>query len=169
MIFSHTWKMVLSGQKTVTRRLVKPGEYDTIQPDERWPITDWDKLTCEVPHSQMHLVTVDAVYTASGRVKWRVGQTYAVQPGRTEKGIARIRLTGIRRERLQDITEEDAWAEGCYEKITDWIEFGEVMQAEYSSVEVYADLWYSIHTAPGTTWADNPEVWVLEFELARGA
>jgi hypothetical protein len=60
---------------------------------------------------------------------------------------ARIRITAIGRERLQDITEADAKAEGV------------------ESVEAYKALWQSINTKKGTRWEDNPEVWVLSFKV----
>lgn len=94
----------------------------------------------------------------------------------------RIRITAIRRERLQDITHKEAVAEGCKEwdiskemsrrqyrkaggKIFTWKVRGE--NRRYSIFEAraeYATLWNEAHTAPGERWEDNPEVWVLEFE-----
>lgn len=63
---------------------------------------------------------------------------------------ARIRITAIRREPLQSITEADARAEGV------------------ESVAAYRDLWESINgRTPGARWEDNPGVWVLSFELVR--
>ena len=194
MIFQHTWQQVLDGSKTHLRRLVKPGDRlfdDTISlgisPDHPLYIPTrvgaWMKHPKEFPF----------------RLKYECGRTYAVQPGRTEKGIARIRITGIRRERVQDITEADAEAEGCEPLPCDycggygWREdvgmdedpenpgypipvliqvqcsacggYGQYAPASY----MFEGLWNDIHTAPGTTWADNPEVWVLEFEIARAA
>jgi len=46
------------------------------------------------------------------RLKWKVGRTYAVQPGRCKPARARILLKSIRSERIGDITDEDAMAEG---------------------------------------------------------
>jgi hypothetical protein len=62
----------------------------------------------------------------------------------------RIRITAIRREPLQAITEADARAEGV------------------ESVEAYRELWDSINNRKGARWPDNPWVWVLEFELVTG-
>lgn len=87
----------------------------------------------------------------NGRIKWQVGKSYAIVPKRGAAGIGRkIRLTAIRCERLHDITEEDAIEEGV------------------ASVEEYKALWESINgRTKGARWADNPEVWVLEFELVK--
>lgn len=61
----------------------------------------------------------------------------------------------IRVERLQDITEEDAKAEGCiqYEKDTDW------MTAKYG----YQILWESINGKE--SWNSNPWVWVIKYRI----
>jgi hypothetical protein len=48
---------------------------------------------------------------------YKVGKTYAIQPGRTKPGIAegRIRIVSKRRERSPGhISSEDAWDEGMY-------------------------------------------------------
>jgi hypothetical protein len=148
---------ILSGQKTQTRRVCKP--------DETW---DGDSG----PHGQIDIITV----CSGGRVKWEVGRTYAVVPKRGQPAVwwkqangrvyqqsdtylhlvgegyreARIRITAIRREPLQSITELDARAEGV------------------ASVGVYRDLWASINgKTKGARWADSPDVWVLTFEVVR--
>lgn len=82
-------QMVMSGRKTVTRRLVKPGDQ----------------------YIEDHAHT-DSVIEASGRVRWEVWKTYAVCPGRGKNGIGRIVITDIRRERLQDISTDDCVFEG---------------------------------------------------------
>jgi hypothetical protein len=61
----------------------------------------------------------------------------------------------IRVERVQDITEDDAKAEGCiqYEKETDW------MTAKYG----YQILWESINGEE--SWGSNPWVWVIKYRI----
>ena len=159
---------ILSGQKTQTRRVVKPGE---------------------------GMYEASLALTAAGNVKWAVGKTYAVVPKRgkpsvwwkragtvalTHNGMheyhypsnpdaaaialpvtraelekrgfqpLRIRILAIRQERLQDITEADAKAEGV------------------ADVEAYRALWQAINgKTPGARWDANPTVFVLEFELVR--
>lgn len=150
MIFQHTWKQVLDGTKKQTRRLVKPGEGFNAFP------SGWIKDVrvypdLPLPHSMI------------GKIKWAVGRTYAVQPGRGKKAAGRIRITGIRQERVQDISIQDAIAEGVPEQTATYT------HPVYRSLSVaaYAKLWNAIHTKPGETWNDNPSVWVLEFELVR--
>jgi len=76
---------------------------------------------------------------------------------------ARIRITDIRRERLQNVSEEDAYQELGSSAIpppnsTDLI---------YFPKKQFEVLWDSINKKPGTRWADNPEVWALKFELVQ--
>lgn len=72
------------------------------------------------------------------------------------KAVARIwlQVEEIRVERLQDITEEDAIAEGvtCYEAETDWL------TAKYG----FEILWYKINGEE--SWKANPWVWVVKFK-----
>lgn len=70
-----------------------------------------------------------------------------------------IKITNVRVERLQNISENDAQAEG--------VEFlGDVDYTEGRTYKVvFSELWDKINKKPGTTWADNPWVWVLDFEL----
>lgn len=122
MMIFHTWQKVLNGSKTQARRVVKPGECIMYDDDEgRY---EW-------------------VLTANDRVKWQVGRTYTVQPARTAKGIARIKVTGLRREWVENISEEDVKAEGFANKFDFW------------------QTWKAMH---GHT-AMN--CWVIEFELVQ--
>lgn len=100
MIFQHTCDLVISGQKTQTRRIKKS-----------------DKPPC------------------------RVGQSIAVQPGRGKRAVCRVVVTEVREERLGDITEDDAKAEGR------------------SSRAEYVELWQEIHGG----FDPKTLVWVVEF------
>jgi len=53
------------------------------------------------------------------RKLWQVGQTYAVQPGRGQTGVARIRLMSIRRCKASKLTEGDLIREGFIEELVD--------------------------------------------------
>jgi hypothetical protein len=75
--------------------------------------------------------------------------------------IIRLRMTDIRVERLQDISEDDAWAEGA--RRTDWeYEDGECCDTDR---EAFSHLWNTIY-GPGA-WDANPWVWVIEFERVK--
>jgi hypothetical protein len=74
-----------------------------------------------------------------------------------------LEIIGVRVERLQDISEEDAWAEGVQDlmgKETPWK--GHLAPV---SVHAYAALWEQINGAG--CWAANPWVWVVEFRRVK--
>jgi hypothetical protein len=91
-----------------------------------------------------------------------------------------LEVTGVRVERLQDISGEDARAEGVSAPpCTCCVPRGGCTDGpsgpccpccldsrEWSYVEAFAELWDSINKrAP---WASNPWVWVVSFEQERG-
>ncbi|MFQ3567608.1 MAG: ASCH domain-containing protein [Aggregatilineales bacterium] len=119
MIFAYTLQQVLSGDKRQTRRLIKPGQQ--LAEDGR------------------------AILNGQ-RAVYQVGRTYAVQPSGRQKAVARIVLTGLRKERVSAISEADARAEG------------------FPSREAFLAMWRVIH---GEDADLNCDVWVFEFELAR--
>jgi len=152
MLFKQAQEVV-DGRKRQTRRPVKPGE----------------KL-CWVSKTSARLITTDTTSQPSGarlsvvkfypsgywRLKWQVGKDYAAQPGRGKKSIGRTPpIKEIRRERLWDITEEDAKEEGIKRYC------GDGYVGYYKTR--FLGLWNSIYRKP-YRWRDNPEVWVLEFE-----
>lgn len=76
-----------------------------------------------------------------------------------------LEVVSVRVERLQDISEADAWAEGvqCVSHIdyrSAKTEDGKELHSH--AVDLYRDLWESIN-GPGS-WGDNPWVWVVEFK-----
>jgi len=109
---------ILAGEKTQTRRPVKVNEYQTTHDD--------------------------LVEVRNGRLKWRVGKTYSVQPGRGKKGEGFMKLTSIRREKVESITEDDVMAEGLVSR------------------DKFLEIWNGFY---GDAY---PECWVLEFELVEG-
>ena len=123
---------ILGYEKTQTRRIALLGdEYKVLEIDYR---------TKEISYAWVK---------RNGRMKWRVGQTYALQLGRGKPRIGRrIEIISIRKQFLQGITEADAIAEG------------------FASIAEFAAYWDKINgKKKGYAWADNPTVWVLEFEL----
>lgn len=87
------------------------------------------------------------------------------------KWMSRIRLaiSGIRVERLQEISEADAKAEGAAHRIAPG---GDLAGAFDQRVPIgfrnhFRDLWESINGAG--SWGTNPWVWVVEFSLLPDA
>jgi hypothetical protein len=120
MIFAYTLEQVLQQQKSQTRRLAKPHEHLTA------------------------LGAFARVEIPGKRVIYQVGKSYAVQPGRGKKSVARIIITAIRRENVETISEADALAEG------------------FASREAFIETWRTIHK---TKVKAPQDVWVLEFRL----
>lgn len=98
-----------------------------------------------------------------------------------------LEITDVRVQRLQDASEADCVAEGivkewsivaanCYggvhSEIHDWRFWhnaGEEPEEGFESAgEAYASLWDSLHTEPGTTWADNPWIVAYTFTVHEG-
>ncbi len=78
----------------------------------------------------------------NGRKKWVVGRTYAVQPGRGQLQVARIRVTGLNSEYVTRIRTPDAIAEG------------------FESRADFLNTWIDIHGEDGL----DCRVWVVTFE-----
>lgn len=74
-----------------------------------------------------------------------------------------LRVTSVRVERVQDISEEDAIAEGVegYDPEACW------NAGTRSARMVFRDLWVSINGAE--SWEANPWVWVVGFERVESA
>jgi hypothetical protein len=76
---------------------------------------------------------------------------------RTEDG-ALLRIARVRVERLQDIGDEDLGREGGM-----WHETA-LPGATPSERQGFARWWDDVHSRPEAQWAQNPWVWVIEFE-----
>lgn len=78
-----------------------------------------------------------------------------------------LKITGVRVERLQDITEDDCLAEGIGQVIRESMpslqQCGEYDSIDLDLVEQYGNLWDSIHGP--SAWKNNPWVWVVEFNV----
>ena len=152
---------ILDGRKTQTRRLVK------------LPIIDRNGSGCELGASE--LSESDMQYCPYGIEKdqlwvretfWPLGdkallyradcetpKTYCWKPSiHMPRWASRITLeiVSVRVERVQDITDDDVWAEGA----------GQL--PGMSAQETYAILWESIYGKD--SWKLNPWVWKITFK-----
>lgn len=132
---------ILTGRKTQARYVVKAGEMMT-----RYKGFIHTKSGLEYPRVTVGLA---GVVTTSGRTKWILDASYAIVPKHGAPAIkeARILIVGIRCQNLQDISKQDAQAEGV------------------NSIDEYRWLWEPINGA--NIWNKNPLVWVLTFEVVR--
>jgi len=84
-----------------------------------------------------------------------------------------LEITKVRVERVQDISEDDARAEGCVEtRAAPGLEIPmgdgwtiQNMGACASPAGNFQILWNSLHEKHGHGWDVNPYVWVVEFKM----
>jgi hypothetical protein len=74
-----------------------------------------------------------------------------------------LEIEHVRVQRLQDISEDDAVAEGCsgYMRGLDGLWQGRCQTPR----EAFAALWDGINGKPGRRWQDNPLVWAISFRV----
>lgn len=85
------------------------------------------------------------------RRRYRVGDEYALQPGRGKKGYEGVKLTimAIRVEHLHDITDEGGHAEG------------------YQGRDGFRRVWEALYPHGAFAWGNNPRVAVIKFKLSE--
>lgn len=81
----------------------------------------------------------------------------------------RIKIIAKRQEPLQNISEQDAIAEGIIWSAASEAFYCRHMPKRYfeTAVEGYRALWESINTKQGTRWEDNPLVHAFTFEVVE--
>lgn len=192
-------RAILKGEKTQTRRVMKP--QPEPRPDAAgwwWPCASVqsmvslgdDSLPYLSPYGgPTHRLYVRESYCPryfdGGRHAYRADWDGSASDVVTEpkwtpsiympKAAARIWLevTEVRVERLQDITEEDARAEGMdwaaplshHEPDEDPREVGYVAPGASFALPNFRELWDRINgKRPGCSWDNNPWVWVVGFK-----
>lgn len=194
-------RAILAGRKTQTRRVMKHPEYfgcltgdcpheKQIECDNA--ISLFAKMDC--PHGQpgdrlwvretwrpQDGMTLECQY--ADEIEYRATDDQPKEPTDCHwkpsiympRWASRITLeiVGVRVERVQDIGEEDAMAEG----VTD---LGGVWQSPQKTSRsrnggcicgsarlAYEELWDSLNAARGYGWEKNPWVWVIEFKRIK--
>ena len=177
-------RAILEGRKTQTRRIVKdqPGSEAYITPFEgRWIygglIVDIPEerrsglIECPYGQPSERLWVREAfcadfgpmIYRASATSDTYGGEAIKYKPSiHMPRRMSRINLeiTGVRVELLNEISEEDCYAEGIRKIGAGGA--GELDGARSTPRQLYSDLWVKIN-GPGS-WAANPWVWVVEFK-----
>ena len=171
-------RAILEGQKTQTRRIVKPP----------WKIVVHDNGQALTGNGW--LSELDNPYGQSGDRLW-VRETFAIHPedgskiyradrGGDYQGAAQgdfkwkpsifmprwasrltLEIVRVRVERLQDISEEDAKAEGV-----DACRWCEMKDGSPCYTETYKELWTQINGCD--SWDKNPWVFVIGFKRVIG-
>lgn len=177
---------ILDGRKTVTRRCLKPQPTVHLTSGANWKElligaaapyhpgdilwvreTVWQKVgsslgidgeTTPVPVKEYKYVATDDKPETEWRYSWWKRPSIHMP-----KEAARIflKVTDVRVERLQDMTEEQAIAEGTYVPESE-LECGFTHKSEFAQY-----IWdYTVKKSDLNTygWDANPYVWVIEFE-----
>jgi hypothetical protein len=166
-------RAILDGQKTQTRRIVKPQpSIEGQEPhlvrcpygvpgDRLWVRETWGEGGMTKPGDP---ASYAADWPDAGAIrKWRPSIHMPRWASRID-----LEVTAVRVERLQAITEEDARAEGAAHRIARGGDLSGALEGEtpIQHVAHFRDLWDSIN-GERTPWASNPWVWVVSFKRVR--
>ncbi|HHH4510388.1 TPA: hypothetical protein ACPZ0G_002884 [Escherichia coli] len=184
MIFNDEMvRAILGGNKTQTRRIVEEKFYGRAvaaellakhcpygQPGDRI----WVRETYRVHGKATDVATL--VYRASVRNSW-TEQTHRVPVDVCNKPVSEkwtpsihmprwasrilLEITDVRVERLHDMSEADAKAEGATPATY------KITPSEAVYRVGFGDIWRSIYGQDN--WLSNPLVWVIEFKRIQGA
>jgi hypothetical protein len=172
---------ILAGRKTQTRRVVKPTDVISGSPNsplvmptvvksphkagdilwvrETWGIHECEKCMVGIP-ALGGVCTCEYVYKADYQwpelVRWKPSIHMPREAARLF-----LRVTDVRAQRVQDISEEDATAEGCYCLYEAAIPFQRLDGQSFQA------LWDSINAKRGYGWDTNPFIWAYTFECTE--
>jgi len=145
----------LDGRQTQFRRAMKP------QPPTKWGgISERFAISLHCPFGQVgdrlwvretfapcdfgdYMYRADYGQLSDVAIKWKP----SIHMPRMASRIT-LEITGVRVERLQDISEEDAITEGI-----------PYQGNQFDTIGAFSDLWNSVYS----NWDANPWVWVVEF------
>ena len=178
-------RAILDGKKTCTRRIVK----GAIPDDAMWGYTMFTPKGCiscrgvyadeygekffRLPYQQGDILYVRETWCKGSWMNEKERYYYKADDNdfhcvwhpsiHMPKEAARIwlKVTGVRVERLQEITEEGAEKEGCRESVDSKTKF------RTSAILNFYEVWDSTIKKSDIDrcgWAANPLVWVIEFE-----
>lgn len=169
-------RAILEGRKTQTRRILSARDLAEMQPDadtdepavvQSLRFSPGDRLWVKETFTRIRGNGIRLWYRADGEPLDRDGNVMPTTPGeprwasplfmRRIDSRLTLEVTGVRVERLQDITEEDARAEGV-----EPFDTGNAGDDRFSAREQFAALWDTIN-GKRAPWASNPWVWVVAF------
>ena len=171
-------RAILGGRKTQTRRVIKPQPAAT---ERGRPWCSMEDLLARCPYGQPGdelWVRETFAYIDEKHVIYRASEGIEVEEVLGRKlhsykpsihmprwaSRIQLRVTGVRVERVQEITDEDVVAEG--------IDIGKAPYPEDQPMlrdfdvdfeTAFRDLWDSINAKRGYSWKSNPWVWVVTF------
>lgn len=159
IIFSDAMVYALgTGKKTQTRRIITSQWFNVKmmhelnRPTYLWVREAWAKTSiCPIVKTIDHPATVYRVLDATCDYggPWKP----SIHMKRTDSRIS-LKITDVRKHRLQDISAEDAIAEG--------------VTHDGEPVAAFAALWDRLHGhKEGESWSDNPEIYAFSFEVIK--
>lgn len=139
---------------------IQPGDTLWVRESWRYQWVDADGMSCRLRYraddAELALV-VPRPHAIDARIRGlQLGERWrpSIFLPRWASRIS-LRVTSVRAERVKDITHTSALREGV-----------EPDRPGYSARVPFARLWDQINgKRPGASWADNPWVWVIEFEV----
>ena len=179
LFYAPMVRALLAGTKTQTRRIIKPQHLAFFNQDAAAMLSDWnerplpygqpgDRLWVRETFARIDGQTrpwIETDYKATYTHGDRLGDTLGIKKRWTPsihmpRHASRITLevTGVRVERLQDISEADAIAEGVRNSLH--------LPGGRFARENFAHLWWTING--DGSWESNPWVWVIEFKRVEG-
>lgn len=108
-------------------------------------------------------LTIHDVISGGCRTLWSVGELIGLKRSRTGKVEARVLCTGLRIERVQDITEEDARKEGVDRSV----KTNHCMAIRPTARAAFEATWRRLYPRGPKAWNKNPMVVVIEFKLSE--
>lgn len=167
---------VLSGRKTMTRRIVPQSTIDkyalledpTIIDDARYNVGEVVAIAQSYKsiYNEKGLETMDMLVSELKNHKgWRNKLFVAA-----DKMLNHIRITDINAERLQDVSDEDCFKEGiefCYNAKHFYVNYNPTIGSRIWLAETPRKAFAALidRISGKGTWESNPFVFVYEFEL----
>ena len=189
-------RAIMEGRKTQTRRIIKNtdlieiiedgvpyyqdeyGDYhktesacpygkigDRLWVRESFRLSTWDDCSCyEMCSCQIGVPMYSADF--NGDKDWGPWKPSIFMPRKASR--INLEITNVRVERLQDITEEDAEAEGVHREFDGshmWYKNYQgtgMFKYPPGAILSFKSLWQSINSPE--SWNENPFVWVVEFK-----
>lgn len=151
-------RAIMDGRKTQTRR-INPHKFRNWQVgDLIWPRETWRKgwISKNKQESGIVIYQADIQPFEHYMFKWKPSI-------HMPKDLARnwLRITGLREENVQDISDNDASAEGV---VLSPSTLFPTMNTTSKQREQFPRLWDSVNKKRGHGWDKNPKVIAIEFE-----
>jgi len=177
-------RALLDGCKTQTRRVLREGERQRYAVgDKLWVKEEWSghyHFRDTPPAKRVSFMTPDGPILREDIWYWADGRPATGDYERPRSPLfmprwaSRITLevTAVRVQRLQEISDDDALAEGvtkvrehCY--VIRGIDYDEIGLCHSGPIAPFAKLWDSLNAKRGYGWEDNPWVAAISFRIHK--